>query len=361
MFNEGVMATKFRKFHFCPICGGLERVSEPSGMAFYKADAGYHYLKHAANYLNITVQQLISHAHVYRCITCDTFYCDPWLESEDASFIFTVGASDHIAGWGTFENWLSSGNLSRGQSNVKKLHNFLCQRIGRISTYAELACPFQGLLLFYKGQEVQPIDRIKLFKKAIFKKADVRWVKVAQLHHYLSSIANSAAVVYLRIRSIKEYFYRKSCDSKIADLPTVRYLLTEDTSRGWGSNCVRYNGSCRYYAAETLSVNVLPLVEMAARVSSKSSSRIDLLGIFNSLDHVNFPILTIQNGLKLANNIIIVTHHARHAGKQHQFAFGEKFPDWLRTYLDDVNVEDITSSIEESGPRDNNYILISRR
>jgi hypothetical protein len=353
--------TKLQKFYFCPICGGSNRVLDQSGMAFYKPDAGYHYIKHAANFLNVSVQQFISDIHVYRCLTCDTLYCDPWLSSEHASSIFTTGASDHIAGWGTFENWLSSGYSSRGQLIIRKLHSFLIHKIGHIATYAELGCPFQGLLLLYKGEEMQPPHRISLFKRAIYKTKDERWSRVTRLHYFLSNIANICAIYYLKIRLTKENFLRTKNDIKILALPAIRFLITEDTCFGWGNNCVRYNGSCRYYAAKVLDVNVLPLAEAVERVSSNTTSLFDLLGIFNSLDHMNFPILTIKNGLKIAKNIIVVTHHATHAGKQHRFAFGEKFPDWLRSNLGDVNVEDVTTSVLGSRPRNENYIFISKR
>jgi len=43
----------------CPVCGSVERVPAPDGMARFKKDAGYHYLKHAAAALEITVEQLV--------------------------------------------------------------------------------------------------------------------------------------------------------------------------------------------------------------------------------------------------------------------------------------------------------------
>lgn len=83
----------------CPVCGGEER-DDIDGMS-PKKTAGYHYLKHAADALQLSVSELVEVINVYRCSKCGSFYCDPWLSPELSSQVFCSGAPDHIAGWGT--------------------------------------------------------------------------------------------------------------------------------------------------------------------------------------------------------------------------------------------------------------------
>ena len=112
----------------CPVCGGVERVAAADGMARFKKDLGFHYLKHAAASLEITVEQLVDTARVFQCVNCHTYYCDPWISQVVASQVFTAGAPDHIAGWGNFEHWISSSNLNSVERANLALYR---QKIGR--------------------------------------------------------------------------------------------------------------------------------------------------------------------------------------------------------------------------------------
>lgn len=347
----------------CPVCGGIERVAAPDGMARLKKDVGYHYLKHAAAALEITVEQLVDTARVFQCLNCHTFYCDPWVSQVVASRVFTSGAPDHIAGWGNFEHWISSSNLNSVERANLTLYRLVEKKVGRLSSYAEFGCPFQGFLLLFKAREETPVARMRLFKKAMRREPDMRWTKMTKLHHAATRWANSLVMGYHRLRAIKESL-RSGRDSvfdpeKGGSLPENRFLLTQDTTRAWGNNCVRYGASCRYYAGEVLNADVLPFEEAAQEVACGDRERFDLLGIFNSLDHTSDPVKVIRKGLTMARHIVVATHHASYAGKQHQYAFDERFPQWLSTVLENAVVEDLTDAVIGHGKRSVNYLFIS--
>lgn len=347
----------------CPVCGGVERVGAVDGMARFKKDVGFHYLKHAAAALEITVEQLVDTAKVFQCLNCHTFYCDPWVSQEVASRVFTSGAPDHIAGWGNFEHWISSSNLNSVERANLKLYRLIEKKIGRLSSYAEFGCPFQGFLLLFKAREETPVERMELFAKAMRREPDMRWTKLTKLHHAATRWANSLVMGYHRLRAIKESL--RSGQANVVDhekegsLPASRFLLTQDTTRAWGNNCVRYGASCRYYAGEVLNADVLPFDEAAKEVACGVRERFDLLGIFNSLDHTSDPVKVIRRGLAMARHIVVATHHASYAGKQHQYAFDERFPQWLSAVLENAVVEDITDAVIGSGKRSVNYLFIS--
>ena len=349
----------------CPTCGGADRVPASDGMASTSRDMGIHYLKHAAARLGNTVEHLVDAVQVFQCSTCRTYYCDPWISPEVASYVFTEGAPDHIAGWENFEHWLSSDSLNDAQGANHKLYRVLEKKIGTVSSYAEFGCPFLGFLLLFKAQEERPSRRMALFAGAMQRKVDVRWTKVARLHHAATSWANQLVIGYHKVRAVKESLRARKMrvasgngsdrkDASVVSMPKTRLFLTQETTRAWSNNCVRYGGSCRYYAGRVLDAVVLPFDETV-----RTNRRVDLLGIFNSLDHTSDPLGVVRKGLKLARHIVIVAHHASHAGKQHQYAFDDKFPQWLATVLEGVVVEDITNQVMDEGARGNNYTLVS--
>lgn len=140
------------------------------------------------------------------------------------------------------------------------------------------------------------------------------------------------------------------------ELPTRRCFLTEDSSLGWGSNCVRYGASCSYFTQRVLAADVLPL----AAATANSSSRFDLIGIFNYLDHTISPTAVVRECLELAPNLLVVTHRASQAGRQHLFAFGDDFAKWISQCISDAVVTDL-SACNRGLSSDYLYILISKK
>src|SRR3990170_1976914 len=96
----------------CPVCGGTER--EP---AHAMSKSGVQYLQRAADRLGVSVGDLIERAQVFKCVTCRSYFCDPWLSPEFASWLFCAATPDHIVGWEEFEFWV------RNRKGRFELHN----------------------------------------------------------------------------------------------------------------------------------------------------------------------------------------------------------------------------------------------
>lgn len=350
MTHTGLVATTT-----CPICGARDR-DACDGMAARKT-SGYHYLKHAAPQLNCSVEELVEQLSVYKCKTCGSFYCDPWLSPELASKVFCVGAPDHIAGWANFEHWLSSATPNSVEVQNKLLYEWISGQIGAFHSYAEFGCPFQGFLLSMKGACTVPADRMRIFSRALHRAPDVRWTKVTRLYHWMDGWAKRLAVAYLRIRSWKERIAQTSTLHLISAPPMRRVFLTEGTTRGWGSNCVRYGASCQYFAQTVLDADVIPLSEALAN----PAYRFDLLGVFNNLDHTHEPLEVVRKALRLAPHVLIATHRASHAGRQHLYGFGDQFADYLNQALPGATARDLA---RENGldqlSKEYSYILVSK-
>jgi hypothetical protein len=324
-----------------------------------RKNAGYHYLKHAIEAMGITLDDFAQTVKVYRCAACGSHYCDPWISRKLAASLFCVHAPDHSAGWANFEHWLSSENLNDDQRRNHKLDKLLAARLGPIASYAEFGCPFQGFLLEMKGGELGFGQRLQAFSRALHRAPDARWTRVTRIYHRAATWANRLTIGYLRLRAIKESLrtVRQSAHTATMLRPGRRALLIQDASTCWGSNCVRYGASCRYFANCVLDADVLPFHELA----HDSCSRLDLIGIFNILDHTRSPLEVIRSSLQMAKAVLVVTHSAASAGKQHLYAFADSFPNWLNAELKDTVVEDLAPHIDGEQHGDYRCLLLSRR
>jgi hypothetical protein len=335
----------------CPVCGAVDR--EPAdGMS----KSGRHYLKHAASPLGISTDELIQRARVFRCTSCDSFFCDPWLTRELASDMFCAGSPDHNAGWTSFETWLR--DLKAVDPRYDRLYSAVIRRTGPLRSYAEFGCPFQGFLLQLKGYEADRQARVRAFAGALRRASDVRWSKLTRVYRTLEHIARGAVLAGLCVLGWLDAMRgrRPAAASKPSGpLPSRRHLLTLDTTRGWGSNCVHYGASCQYFAHTVLDADVVPVGE------AHRSERFDLIGVFNSLDHTAFPAEVLRSLLDMSARVLLVTHSARHAGKQHQYAFGDGIAAWLTRIHPGVEVDDLGSEVDIENHRDYNYLLLTRR
>src|SRR5690606_26295716 len=98
-------------------------------------------------------------------------------------------------------------------------------------------------------------------------------------------------------------------------LPGTRVLLSNPSTLMWGYNCVAYGVNCQHMAVHTLGAEIVPL-----DAAAKNGMALDLVGVFNSLDHMDFPVETLRKALTVARFVVVVTHTSAQAGKQHLFA-----------------------------------------
>lgn len=335
----------------CPVCGGVDREIS-NGMS---SENGLHYLKHAAAALGLSVEDMVARAKVYRCLSCGSYFCDPWLSPELASLLFCAGSPDHIAGWANFESW-----LPRNRNLTGRLYSIVTRRIGPISTYAEFGCPFQGFLLQFKEYETSPSERISLFARALNRQPDVRWSRIPRFYNRVQCWCGRLAVLAFRFIALLASWQghiRRDNDVRVVTPPRHRYLLTQENTNGWGSNCVRYGASCRYFAHTMCDASVIPINEL---IYQNGSQRFDLIGIFNTLDHTMFPLDLLKKALELSDYILVVGHTGTGAGKQHLFSFCDDCVAWLNRELDGISAVDLNSEIDPEGIDNNHYILVSR-
>jgi hypothetical protein len=119
---------------------------------------------------------------------------------------------------------------------------------------------------------------------------------------------------------------------------------------------VRYGATCRYFAHTVLNADVFPLDE----VCLSDSAKFDLVGVFHSLDHVTFPLEVVRKLTAVANHVLLVTHRAEKAGKQHLYALGDEFPAWLTAMIPTLSIEELSGEVDD-GHGTYNYLLLTRK
>lgn len=324
----------------CPICKSEQRIQE-DGMS-PKKTLGYHYLNPLAKTVGLSVSELVKKIRVYRCLTCNTFYCSPWFSAEATSRLFNVLSPTHIAGWRFFEYWLRDKATPNGARD-RRILEMLVTKFGVPETYAEFGCPFQGLLpLLEPLERTSPTRRISKFAEVIRPLRDVRLTRLTSLYNALHALILKIIyfITYIenrsKISSVEDYLDLNINNKKIAKI-----LLTQETTLSWGGNCVRFGKSCRALAGSMYGMDIMPLSEF----NCAENELIDIIGVFNTLDHTRNPIDVLDKLTSIGRAVVIVNHDSYDAGRQHGFAFSENLIHYLRERYRALKVIDLAGEL----------------
>jgi hypothetical protein len=77
----------------------------------------------------------------------------------------------------------------------------------------------------------------------------------------------------------------------------------------------------------------------------RSKGLIDIVGVFETLDHVRRPADLLRRIRDAARCILIVQHRAEHANRQHGFGFTEGLLDLLKKSLSPDSVIDLSKDL----------------
>ncbi len=338
----------------CPICNGSKRI-EDEGMS-EKKTLGYYYLKPVADNFGLSVDLLVENIKVYRCLECESFYCSPWFGIAPISQLFNVLSPTHIAGWRNFEYWLRGKNIPTDDRN-EQIIKILTSKFGAPKSYAEFGCPFQGLLPIMETMRgTSPIGRIKRFSEAIRIPNDVRLTRLTFLYNTLHSSIMQFLKVLINLERLLGITKTHEGANLAAYFEKVsKTLLTTDTSLSWGGNCTRFGKSCRALASSIFGADIVPLTEY----SNQTSGLIDIIGVFNTLDHTRNPMQVLDKLTTIGRSIVLVNHRATSAGRQHSFAFANNLASYLQNRYANLNVIDLSGELEPPATKD--FVILIHR
>ena len=344
---------------YCPVCKEKKRSISNNGIASRNNYTGWGYLKHIADKIGIKNEILFDTIKVYECKNCRSYYCDPWLSEKAENFLFEEASSDHIAGWSNFENWLNNSFAGSGKEHLicKSLRKY----IGNFDKYGEFACPFQGLFFAFAKTEMLKKNKRKIFYTSLIKHYDIRWTTIFKIYNLIHYLIILIICLLFEIKFLISRILKKNTSLREVDefAPKEMYLIKDDSLAHWGVGCIRYGKNCSYFSSKLLNVTLLSYGDQLIESKDKKFAKFDLISIFNILDHTREPKATVSNLLRMSKNLLIVTHAASLAGKQHKFAFGDSLPTWLAIQFKSHRVIDITREIYGNNFAKDNYVLIS--
>jgi hypothetical protein len=320
----------------CPICGESDRTPAPD------SGRSNHYLDALSRVSDLTGAEAVELCQVYLCRRCDTQYCDPWLSLVTSSQLYTIGFGQHVAGWKSLEMSLL-GAKSRWK---ERAWQEIQAHLGPIDTYAEVNCALFGLLPYLKELEWEPAEYRRRYEQ---QRRDLRakdTFRVGRLSGWMR-----------RIRALGERGrgpLAQSASSSPNGLPRQRYLIHQRSTLCWGVNCVANGVTCNGVASALLDAPVVSLAEL-----EDADTQIDA-ALLTTFDHDRRPMLLLDRLLARTRLVMVMTHSWEHKfHKQHAFAFGPGFANYLRSR--GLKVEEARERVLPPDLRKKYfYLLISR-
>jgi len=323
------------------VCGSDARTVLRTSVMNVKPDS---YTERFAAYLDVSQEKLLEGAQQMECADCGTVYLDPWLSKEAQVLLFQLASPTHIGGWTEWEYVTRTG---RGRPYMENLVRHLESTLGNINHYVEIACPFTGLLL-----TTAPKDRLANWRATASPSAkhDWRMTKMARIHTTWERVGLRLVDLILRLRKVA------ARSSRVGSLDTSalsgrRTFAMVSSLRRWNLGCNRFGAGCAQVAVQALNCDVTMLNEMPADSA-------DLIGIFNSLDHLENPLEVLKQCLRVSPRLIVGGHEPRRAKYQHAYALDDETLRRLGM-KHGFTVTDISDKVEE-WPGSEYLVLIAR-
>lgn len=308
-------AEVLRSYPTCPVCGGGERErAECPGSA-------NRYVRAVERVTDLCAAEFAERIHTWRCVTCHAVFCDPWLSATAAAQLYGVGFSQHVNGWRTFYGHLGAGAGGDDPCDtVEPLAGFLREAAAPLECYAELNCPFSGLLPYFARRE----DPARLERRR-WRRARA-WIGLGQRHPPAAgrALRRVAGHVARRGGARGREAAGPARPSRVPGVPATRRLLVAQSSLCWGTNCVAQGVTCHAVSAGLLDAPVITLED-----ARREGLRFDAV-LLTNLDHFFEPMALLEYFLASARLVLIAGHASGRFSRQHLFCLPPDFDVYLR-------------------------------
>ena len=244
---------------------------------------------------SLTIKDIQSNLRLRECNSCKSFTFDRWFKTTISKNIYNE--SKHRMGWYKFFNTIYNYNSSIIKEDLDLFYN-LSNELGKVESYAELMCPFMGLLPLYSMLKNEN-ENEKLFPS-----------KISRLKIFIYKI--------LKKKKIDNNIYNLLKNTKL-HYKNIFFLQLDLDNKGWDKNCNFGGCNCKEIINKFNWVKKIDIAEF-----NKISDKIDILNLSNTLDHINKPMNTIVNLSSKFKNIYIDFHDHLTGGSQHSFFLTKK-------------------------------------
>lgn len=327
----------------CPVCKASSRKADERPGAFDRT-SGQAYLKPFADAAGLSLDDLYQSLKTFQCKACGAVFFNPWFDQSARNHIFVRGHPVHNVGWRSLQERFEQRLNPNLQIAPRLLMEAVNARVGKVSSYVELGCPFQGLLLHMADDDL--IDSVgrETFRFTSMRAQDYRrFLPPLRLFMRIGGLANAGArqlsVIRRQRNRLRGRWYKDAFSEETRQVS--RTFVPLQSSKFWGMNCSMFGDSCTALANHALGATVVSYPQFA-----DSPATHDLIGIFNILDHQDDPLSLLRRCLKKGRAVVCLGHEAP-ISPQHHFGLGRAFFESLSETIDSCLVEELSS--EHSG------------
>lgn len=303
------------------------------------------YLKPLATRGAIDLDSLLRKMRGVQCLDCAAVYLDPWISRKRRKDIFLNGHAVHNTGWRFFLEKYEQNRSPWFGATISEILDAAESVTGPVRRYAEIGCPFQGLLLSASTpKSLQTWASLRGQKLANMRPETYeRFLAPARIFLRLAALSSRIALTVSWLRRSRNKLRRrielKNADVRLLKL-TSRDFIPVQSSSFWGMNCTLFGNSCISTASTALGVDIVTYEQF----SNFSGPKLyDLVGVFNVLDHTDNPMNILRSCLTAAKAVICFGHDTT-LGKQHQFGLTREFFERLPHIIDGCEVRAIGNS-----------------
>ena len=214
----------------------------------------------------------------------------------------------------------------------------------KIKKYAEFNSPFMGLLLNFLNKEIKNKKKLKFFIDQNIKYLSSRQLAGFSLKQKKKSNISSKKLFNNLIKFKSINFSKKRVE---------KYLFSDNYDMCWGINDNYKSVNSKSLATELFDLKIKSIH------SNLKGIKLDLFGIFHTLDHTFHPKKILDNALDVSKNVIVYCHVSPELNKQHLFTFTKDFLKYLKRKK--IFSIDLTSKIDKQYNTPELYFLCSKK
>jgi hypothetical protein len=292
----------------CPVCGSPRRQLEPNTARHNR------YIRAIPLVTPMRASEIVDVLQAWRCENCTTVYCDPWLSRSASAHLFTTGFGQHYDGWKVLHESVSNDD---GETHAYwREHTWarIDAIAGPVSAYAELNCPFRGLLPYFRRNEVG-VAAYRRFARRARRGARSR-------RRHPRGILGSLRRAFDVRPPDPSSLLQSAGESRY---PDERVLVLEPSAACWGNNCISQGVSCQSLASGLLAVT------LATTDDLDHDDRCFDVAVLTQLDHFFEPMAVLERFLARSRLVVVACHLSNYFSKQHPYAFGPGLAEHFRS------------------------------
>ena len=333
--NNIIKASLFKKYDKCIYCNSKNLKKEKT-----QVQLNNFYLKSIKSDLGLSSKHLRK-MKVYKCQKCFILQCNPWFSDNIARKIYSNIYGQHNRSWSNIINFTRKGVTPSHGILFSKLKKYI-----KIKNYGEFNSPFMGLMMDFFLLEYK---KNNFFLKNLF----------TNTLNYLSSRQVAGKSIYeKKFSNQKASLFLKTCKNlkKKYSIKTIKkvnkYLFIDNSALSWGQNDNYKSVNSKSFASEFFDLQIFDLNKKIDKV------KINLFGIFHTLDHTLQPNKVLNFALKNSDYVLVYCHVDKFLEKQHLFSLTEDFMKSLNKRK--VYTYDMTKNIKKKIKVPELYFLCSK-